>query len=122
VPKFTGGFEQNVDAVEVGRGGRVRVEDGAVVVAFGGEVDDGVAVAGQIVHDNRVLDAPLEKLKVGVVPEVVEVVQVARVGQGVEGENAIVGIFVQHVADKIGADEPGGAGDEKSLHVFSLRG
>jgi hypothetical protein len=45
VAELAGGFEQHMNAVEVGGRGRVRVQNGAVVVAFGGEVENGVHVA-----------------------------------------------------------------------------
>jgi hypothetical protein len=51
----------------------------------------------------------------------VEVVQIAGIRQGIEGENTIVGVFAEHVADEVGADESGRAGDEQTFHVFPLR-
>ena len=50
------GLEQDVDAQDVGPQEGLRIEDRAVDVRLGGEVDDGVGLGDERRHDGRVGD------------------------------------------------------------------
>ena len=69
---------------------RVGVDDRAVDVALGGEVDDAVVAGHGLGHRVPVADVALHEAEAGVVLEVLEVVGVAGVGQGVEDRDLVV--------------------------------
>ncbi len=80
---------------------------------LGGEVDHHV--------DGRVPQEPLDERKVPDVPfdqfdrrlDLVHRGPVAGVGQGVQDDQLVVRVAGGPVADEVGADEPGAAGDEE---------
>ena len=80
--------------------------------------------------DPVVLDRPLGEVEVAdvavdegrAVRDVVEVRLVARVGEGVVGDDDVVGVPLDPVADEVRADEAGAAGDEESHGRDATRG
>ena len=82
------GLEQDVDADDPGRQERLGIEDRAVDVRLGGEVDDRVGAVDQRPDDGRVGDVAADEAEPGgllrVVTDRAEVGLVAGVGQLVE--------------------------------------
>ena len=116
-PEAVGDVAQHVGAEGVGVHEREGVGDGAVDVALGGEVDDGV-VAGHVLEGGvLVADVGLHEPAPAIVDQVAEVLDVAGVGQLVVDGDLVVAVG-QHPTDVVGADEPGRAGDEQ-LHDLS---
>jgi hypothetical protein len=115
-----GGLEQLVGAVAVGHVEGARRLDRAVDVRIGGEVDDdaGVVAAHGVEDGLAVGDiAPHERiaaLELG--RDVDQVVRVAGVGEFVVDDDVPIRVALQSVADVVGADKPGPAGDEDVLH------
>gem|GEM_PF-2459135 len=93
-------------------------------MAFRGEVDEGVDLlaAQQVFDPGLVADVTVHEAEVGVVPDRVEVVELARVGQGVQHHYAVIWVVFHPVVDKVAADEAGTAGDEEIAggHAFIL--
>ncbi len=87
------GLEQRVDAHDAGVQEGGRLEDGAVDVRFGGEVDDGVVLGGELPHERLVGDVGLDEAVAlaggGVVGEAVQVGRVARVGELVDDRDVV---------------------------------
>ena len=110
---LAGDITQDVRAVAVGPDERVGIDDGAVHMGFGGEVHDGVVAGHRSGHGLAVADVALDEGESGIVVEAAQVVEVARIGQGVESCDGVVGCG-QDVPHVVGADEPGGTSDEES--------
>ncbi len=96
---------------------RLRIEDRAVDVRLGGEVDDRVGAVDQRPDDGRVGDVAADEAEprglLRVVADRGEVGLVAGVGQLVEDGDLGAVAAGQDVADVARADEPGTAGDEQ---------
>ncbi len=125
-PGIAGHIEEGVGAHDIGAHKGFRAEDGAVDVAFGGEVDNGVdAVLGkEALDEGAVADVtlykhiaalaagffrrlPIARLDIG------EVFEVAGIGEGVEIDDAPRKIWApEEPVDEVRADEAGAAGDE----------
>ena len=118
-------LEQHVDADDPGRQERLRVEDRAVDVRFGGEVDDRVRRRDERPDDGRVGDVAAHEREprghLGVVADRREVRLVAGVGQLVEDRDPRPVAATQHVADVARADEPGATGDEQAAERRASR-
>ena len=82
------GLEQDVDPDDAGREERLRIEDGAIDVRFGGEVEDRVGIRDERRHDRRVGDVAAHEGEacrhLGVVADGGQVGLVAGIGQLVE--------------------------------------
>ena len=121
-PVELGGLQQAERAHHVGAGEGEGVLDGAVHMAFGGQVDDAVHVVFlHELHDAvEVADVRLDEGVVRAVLDVLQVGQVAGVGQFVEVDDVIVRIFVHEQAHHVAADEPGAAGDDDVTLEFHV--
>ncbi len=96
-PSGAGGFQQREGADQIGLHEGRRPGDGAVHMAFGGEVGDGVdgVLAQQPVHQRPVANvAPHEQVP-GRIGQVAQVVQRAGVSQQIESDDAEVGVVGQ---------------------------
>ena len=87
-------------------------------MAFGCEVYDAVDVL--CLHEPEyaveVADVHLDELVIGLVLYVLEVGEVACVGEFVEVDDVVFRILVDEQADYVAADEAGAAGDDDILH------
>ena len=98
-----------------------RFEEGAVDVALGGEVDDGVDAGDELGDEVGVADVALdEAVALGErrAVDVAQVVEVAGVGQLVEVDDLVVVVRRQEMADEVAADEAGAARDQDLPHRF----
>ena len=114
----TGRLQQREGAHHVGAREGERIDDRAVDVALGRQVDDRVdVVPGEEAPQGLEVAyvAPLEDV-VGLRLDVGEVGQVARIGEFVEVDDAVVGIFADEEPRHVRADEPGAAGYEDVFH------
>ena len=119
LPVFLRGLEKGERAHDVCAGEREGILDGAVHVAFCGEVDYAVdlILPDDASHLVEVCYVGLDEGIVGSVLDVTEVGEVAGIGQLVEVYDTVVGIFVYEEADYMGADESGAACYEDVLHL-----
>ena len=109
-----GRLQEGLGADDVGAEEPARVEDGQAVVRLGREVHDRVdlVLAEGALGPLQVADvAPDEGDPVA---DVVEVGQVAGVGEQVVGHHVVAGVVLGPVTDEVGTDEPGTAGNEES--------
>ena len=108
-----------MDADDPGREERLRIEDRAVDVRFGGEVDDRVGLGDERPDDGRIGDVAANEAQalghLRVVADRREVRLVAGVGQLVEDGDPRPVAARQDVADVARPDEPGAAGDQQAL-------
>jgi len=120
LPVLAGGFQQGVSAYDVGFDEVCRAVYGAVYVAFGGQVHDGVRlVLGQYaVYFGAVADVYLFETVALVIAHFRQAFEVASVGEFVEVDHFILGIG-DDVADDGGAYEASTAGDYE-FHIFSI--
>ncbi len=126
-PSGAGGFQQGEGADQIGLHEGRRPGDGAVHMALGGEVGDGVdgVLAQQPIHQRPVADVALHEAMPGRIGQLAQVVERAGVSQRVEGDDAEVGVGRQQVADEVAADEAGAAGHQhvagSMVHEGSLQ-
>ena len=113
LPVGFGGLQQAQRAHDVGLGEGERVFDATVHMALGGEVYDAVDTLclHEIHHAFKVADVHLDELVVGLGLDVLEVGEVACIGELVEVDDLVVGVFVDEEADYVAADETGSACD-----------
>ncbi len=114
LPVEFGGLEEAEGAHHVGLREGEGVLDGAVHMALGGKVDDAVdvLVLHQLVDTVEVADVHTDELIVGLVLDVLEIGQVAGVGQLVEVDDAVLRILVDKQAYHMASDKSGSAGDD----------
>ena len=119
LPVFLCGLEEGEGAHDVCAGEREGILDGAVHVAFCGEVDYAVdlILPDDASHLVEVGYVGLDEGIVASVLDVTEVGEVAGIGQLVEVYDTVVGIFVYEEADYMGADESGAACYEDIIHI-----
>ena len=113
LPVAARGLQQRQGAHHVRLGESERVFDGAVHVAFRGQVDDAVdALFPQQGRDAfEVADVHPDETVVGLVFDILEIGQVAGIGQLVEIDDPVVRIFVHEMTDHVASDEARAAGD-----------
>ena len=113
---FTAGVHENLRTQNVGAQKNAGVLDGAVHVAFGGEVDDDVRLflLEQLVYSLTVADVGLDETEVRIIHHGGEGGEIARVGQLVQTHDAVIGIVLQLIKDEVGADESGATGHDNS--------
>ena len=114
-PGILGRLQQAVRADDVGGHERVRTRDRSVDMALGGEVDDRVDVPAvdQFGDEIGVADVADDELH-AVQP--VEIGAVARIGQRVEHDDAVLGMGLAPMMHEVRADEAGAAGDDQISH------
>ena len=93
------------------------LEDRAIDVRLGGEVDDVVGRLDQRRRDGRVGDVAVHEGVARVRRDAVQVLAAARVGELVERRHVPVGVRGERMAHEVAADEAGAAGDEDVGHV-----
>ena len=116
-PIGPGRFQQRHDADHVRPGKCPGIEQRAIDVRFGGEVDDGVDVRGDLPDEIGIGDVALNEAEAWIVAHLVQIRQVPGIGQQVETKDLVVGLLAQHVPHVGGTDESGGAGDQNA-HVY----
>src|SRR5215831_19089425 len=106
----------------------VRLEEGEVVVDRAGdvglrrEVDDTVGLRHEGVHQLAVPDiaVPEAAPRVSALDQLLrQILHAARVGEGVDHGELVVGIAGGKVADEVASDEPSAARDENASHLLS---
>ena len=108
-----GGIEKHLRAHDVGPQERVRALDAAIDVRLGREVDEGVrSILKSGADGNSVGDVAADKA-MALIIDALEIIEIARVSQGIEIGDAPGGTFSQHQTDKRRADEASPACDEK---------
>jgi len=120
--EFADRLQQHVSAIDVRLDESVRLRQRAVHVRLRGKVDDGVDVVprDRVAHRGSVADVPLHKRKALVAPHVLQVDQVAGIGEFVVDGHAVVRVLAQHIVHIVGADEPGPASDHQVAHGILL--
>ena len=113
-----GGLEEGERAHHVGAGKSKGIFDRTVDVALGGKVDNALYLV--LLHEGvegvEVADVHLDKRIVGLVLDVLEVGEVARVGEFVETDDMVVGILVDEKSNDVAADKTGTTGDDDGFH------
>ena len=111
-------FEQVEGANDVGLDKVFRAVDGAVYVAFGGEVDDGawLVCSQQLINQCLVADIALDEDVVGVVLQRRQGFHVAGIGQLVEVDQYLIRLL-EPVQRKVATNKAGSAG-YKNTHFF----
>jgi hypothetical protein len=91
--------------------------DGSIHVGFGGEVHDGprLVVTQQEIDQGAIADIAFDEAMARVVTESGKVRQIARVGQGIKGDDRLSlrrMLAGEPIQDEVRANEAGAAGDE----------
>ena len=115
--EFAGGVEQDLRADHVRAKERTRILDAAIDVALRREVDH---VRDAHLHGGAdllaVRDVALDELVAKLALDILEVGEVARVGEPVEVDDADRGIGGEQVSNEVRPDEPAPTGDEQFGH------
>ena len=108
------GVQHDLRTQNVGLQEDLRVLDGAIHMTFGGKVHHhvGMLLLKQVVDGLAVTDVRLHETEVGLVHDAFQRGQVARIGQLVHADNAILRVLVQHIENEVAADKSGTAGDD----------
>ena len=114
--------EQNVDANRIGMQESVSVDDAAIHMAFGSEIDDGVNLVGLqgLTHDRAIRNVAAFETIVRLIADGREILHVSGIGQLVVDDDVVVGVALGHDADKRAADEARATGDENVFHDADL--
>ena len=114
-PSLQGGIEQGDRAHHIGLNEFHGVGDGAVHMAFGGQVQDPVqAVLGKQASDELcIADIPLDQGPMADTLAGGQVGGIARIGEFVQDHNAVLGIMLHPVFHKVRTDKAGSSGDQK---------
>lgn len=118
---FAHGLEQAERALHVRPEERLRVRDRIVVVGFGRVVHDRVVARNDPVEQIRVADVAVHELDT-VLGQARDVLDVARVGQGIQYGHVHVRMVVDHVMHEIRPDETTATGHDdvlRSKRLFS---
>ena len=109
VPGFLSALQQVHGAHDVALDKDLRVLDGAVHMALSGKVDDiiEIVLCKQALHQLLVAD-------------VLQVLQIAGIGQLIQVDQQDLGVLLEHIVNKVGADKTGAAGDQIFFHRFIL--
>jgi hypothetical protein len=107
----SGGIQQGHDADHVRPGKCPGIEQRAINVRFGGEVDNRVDIPSDLPDQISIGNVALNKAEPSIVAHVVQVRQIPGVGQQVEAKDFVEGLFMQHVPHVRGTNESSGASD-----------
>ena len=118
VPCLLGALQQVDGAHHVALHKDLRILDGAVHMALGGKVDDVVEIVlcKQALHQLLVADIALHEHMAGVALHVLQVFQIARIGQLIQIDQQDLRVFFEHIVHKVGTDKTGTAGDQIGFH------
>src|SRR4029077_4516858 len=111
--------EQDLGSLDVRRHElRGSVLDRLLDVRLGSRVDDHVDPLDQLANEGHVADVAVDEREPRMTQHVGEVLQVARIGERVDGHDLVLG-RVEQVADEVRRDEPRAARHQNSLHSSS---
>ena len=118
VPGFLGALQQVDGTHHVALDENFRVLDGAVNMALSGKVDDVIEIVlcKQALDQLLVADVALHKDMAGVALNVLQVLEVAGVGQLVKVDQQDLGVLLEHIMHKVGTNKTGAAGDKIFFH------
>ncbi len=113
-PVELGGLEHRERTHDVGLGEGERILNRAIYVALSSQVDDAgdLLFLHQLVDRLEVADISPHEAIVRTVLDVLEVSQVARIGQLIHVDDAVVRILVYKQAHNMAPDKSGSAGDD----------
>ena len=102
-PDFPRRHQQRMRTYQVGLDKRIGAGNGAVHVALGGEVHEGVHVALLQGFQNTVVvtDVRMNKGEISVVLQRLEISAVARVGQLIKRHHLVLGVLAHPVVNKV---------------------
>ena len=118
VPGFLCTLQQVHGAHDVALDKDLGVLDGAVHMALSSKVDDiiEIVLCKQALHQLLVADVALHEHMAGVALHVLQVFQIARIGQLIQIDQQDLRVFFEHIVHKVGTDKTGAAGDQIGFH------
>jgi len=91
-------------------------------VALGGEIDHDINRGNEFVHQSGVTDIAVNEAVVGGSGDILEIVEIARIGQFVDVDDLhLAAVFGEEVMNEVAADKTGAAGDEITFHESACR-
>ena len=111
---FAAGVHHGLGAQNVGLEEYARILDAAVHMALRRKVDHdiGVLLLKQPEHRFPIADIGLDEPEIGLVHHALQRGEVARVGQFVQADDAVIRMGIQHMENEVAADKPGAAGND----------
>ena len=91
-------------------------------MALGGKVDDVIEIIllEQAFHQLLIADIALHKHMAGVALHVLQVFQIAGVGQLIQIDQQDLRLLFEHIMHKVGTNKTGAAGDQIGFHKSSF--
>ena len=116
------GVHQDGGADDVGLEEDGGVLDAAVHMAFGRKVHDdiGLLLLKNAVNGLAVADVGLAEAEAVLVEDGCQSRKIARIGQLIDADDAVLGVVIHQVKNKVAADKAGAAGDDDGLHGVLL--
>src|SRR5271157_1484592 len=119
--RFAAGLDEVVRSIHVGAHKCRSVFDAAVDVAFGGEVDDGIAAAERLNH-RAITDVHLHEFAAALLQRRLKVLKVASVGELVKNRELPFRMLCQREMNKVGANESSAARDQQLHRLRTMAG
>lgn len=118
LPIELGGLKERKGTHDIGASKGEGVLDTAVDMTLGCKVDDAIdlLVLHQLVEGFEVADIHLDKLIVGATLDILQVGEVAGIGELIKIDNLIFGIFVDEQTYNMTPYKSGTAGDDNATH------
>lgn len=119
LPEEAGGLEKGESAENIGAGKSERVLDRTVHMGFGCKMDDAIhlLLLHQLIYGLEITDVHTDEPVVGSVFDVTQIGKIAGVGELIDIDDAVVGVFVDKEPDYVAAYEAGSAGDQNITFV-----
>lgn len=113
LPDFSGGVQQVHRTDHVGHHKSSGITDRTVDMRFRGQVDHpvGLVLFEDLQYMRGIGDVSFHKGVIRPVLDILQVLQVSGIGQGIQIDDLITGIFGNKLAHNMGTDEAGSAGD-----------
>ena len=122
LPIELGSLQQREGTHHVGACKGEGVLDAAVHVALGSQMDDAInlLLLQQAVDEVKIADVGFDKVVVGTRFDILEIGQIAGVGQLIQVVDLVIGIFVHHQSYHVRADESGSSCNQNLSHELCL--
>ena len=119
LPAEAGSLKEGEGAEDVGAGKGERILDRTVHMGFGGKVDDAIhhLLLHQLIYGLEITDIHTDEPVVGSVFDITQIGKIAGVGELIDIDDEVVGVFVDKESDYVAAYEAGSAGDQNITFV-----
>ena len=118
------GFEENMGSQDVGLSEREGVSEGVIDMGLGSEVHNGIDLLGDndVANEIRRTDVAFDKLVVGVLLQLGDVLCAGAIVQAIKVDNIVVGVVLHQSLHDMRTNETGSTGDKDALGGVGVLG